>query len=328
MNVSKTDLEKRLNEIPDILRDAVFADENDEVIYSIIEKFHLSNVQERRLARTCLLVFLGFLRIKDLFEELVQDVKLDSKTALAVFQELDQKVFANHRAEIENNYRNFQTGSRITPEEVEPIKTQEQVLLRKENSPETVDLSLKDIPVENNANVANTYTNNAKGGQPIIQSSGPAPIPVGTGTVIINKIPEQPKNTGIPPLSTNHSPLTTPQSGPVIIHKVEEAQSVGQINAVKGYKQMSFGSFMGSFGTPQSKASNVSRAEVEIPSFQQSNSSITNNTPPAPHTNQQQSSTQPTQVPFLVKKYDSVPPSPQPNEQAKVVHYTFDENQK
>ncbi len=328
MNIDRNKILIRRDVIPDILREEIYGIQNDQILDNLQTKFQLSEDVRFLIEGKMQYVFLGFLRIKDLFEELVQDVKLDSKTALAVFQELDQKVFANHRAEIENNYRNFQTGSRITPEEVEPIKTQEQVLLRKENSPETVDLSLKDIPVEHNANVANTYTNNAKGGQPIIQSSGPAPIPVGTGTVIINKISEQPKNTGIPPLSTNHSPLTTPQSGPVIIHKVEEAQSVGQINAVKGYKQMSFGSFMGSFGTPQSKASNVSRAEVEIPSFQQSNSSITNNTPPAPQTNQQQSSTPPTQVPFSVKKYDSVPPSPQPNEQAKVVHYTFDENQK
>ena len=324
MIISKAKLEERLDQVSDILRDDVFSDENDTEIDLIIRNLNLTEEQHIKVSRSCLYVFLGFLRIKDLFEELVQEVKLDSKTALVVFQALDQKIFSNHRAQIEANYKNFQTGANVAQEDIEPLKTQEQVLLRKETSPETVDLSLKDIPIETqnsklktqNNNKQQTNTNTLNLGQ---QFSGAAPVSMGGGIAVADsKIPKQPPETNTkPPLVANHSSPPASDGGPVIIHKVEEAQSVGQLNAVKGYKQMSFGSFMGSFSTPQSKTANISRAEVEIPGATKPQSAA-----PQQQNTQPQSTAQ--QVPFSVKKYEDQNML-KAEEQAKVVHYTFDE---
>ena len=343
MNIAREEILVRRSFIPQILLDEIYSGVNDQVLLQLQTTYQFSDTVLFAIEKKCQYVFLGFLRIKDLFEELVQDVKLDSKTALAVFQVLDEKVFSAHRAEIEDNFRLFQTQATIS--EVVPIKTQEQVVLRKETPADTVTLSFKNAPTTPEAAPKELLSQDTK-----LQPNLPPPISIITNQhnsapnpINSNKTSTQAPlapSISMPPSVATHIPSTAPiqgfqanqsqpmqnqplqtsqtvspnmfavsssapihPDGPLVLHKKEEIASVGQSAVTKGYKPMSFGSFMGSFKTPQNKEVNISRAEVEMP------------TP-------SNTSTAPQQVPFSVKKYDSSSPAPQSGEQVKVVHYT------
>ncbi len=340
MNIAREEILVRRSFIPQVLLDEIYSGVNDQVLLQLQTTYQFSDTVLFAIEKKCQLVFLGFLRIKDLFEELVQDVKLDSKTALAVFQVLDEKVFSAHRAEIEDNYRLFQTQGAVS--EVAPLKTQEQVVLRRETTPDTVTLSFKNIStpetppkdssvqntkaqpavpppisiVVNQQNLA-SHPINSNNISPQIKPASSTPNPTPASINISSASPAQssqstqslPIKNEQPRISQTISPnmFAVPNStpvdsnGPIVLHKKEEVTSIGQAATNKGYKPMSFGSFMGSFKTPQNKEVNISRAEVEMP--------MPNNT-----------STTPQQVPFSVKKYDSTNPQPQ-GESAKVVHY-------
>jgi len=339
ISVSRTQLQERLEQISEPLRDEIFSDANDEVVLGLVAQYSFSEQQHKKLSYLCLLVFLGFLRIKDLFEAIQEQFGIDAKTALAIHEVLKQNVFTREQTEIEANYKRFEFGV-VSGQDISQIKTQEQIILKKDIPQGAVDLSTArniEHTAWNTQNAAKINTNEKEEKiiDPSMRSNGSAPISINdiplTQKPIINKQPLAPT----PEASAQHNTIVSQQAsltaeqssllkqtsqqnkqntpdGPVVLHKKEEISSVGQLNAVKGYKQMSFGSFMGSFKTPQDQQARVSHAEVEIPGV--------------PRAQEAQSQ----QVPFSVKKYDSAPvqPSSQKEEVAKVVHYTFDGNQR
>lgn len=355
--------------ISQTLVDEIYSGVNDQILLQLQEIYKFSDDVLFAIEKKCQYVLLGFLRTKDLFEELVQEVKLDSKTALAVYQTLDEKIFSRLRSDIENTYKLFQVESVVPDTLVSPIQTKEQVVLRKESSPETITLSFKDTPPQasinqmtsiNNISQVRNTTPSPQITQPNSQTvnipafsaiSTPPPVSLGESVqgnlspsqmrvtpvssqnqiiapskVIPASLPSQNTNTsatkagptsilnsGQQTVSPSMFAIPNTQStaeGPMVLHKKEEVSSVGQSTAGRTYRQMSFGSFMGAFKTPQNKETNISRAEIEIPNMTQSN----NNSPSAPSQ----------QVPFSVKKYETSS-FPQQKEQAKVVHYTFED---
>lgn len=328
MNISKTDIHERWESLPEALRDAVFSDENDSIIYELVEKYKFSENQERGIGRICFFVFLGFLRIKDVFEELVQNVKLDSKTALEVYQELEQKVFGPYKDHIEKNYRAFQENFQ---QEVAFPKTQKQVVLKSPIAEEVVNLKTENkiSSVENAPAMAQNT-----------EEPTPAPLDALGKKINVtiqadasdlnekNTIEKNQFATPTPAQEKAETTISKPESqnamsenAPFILHKHEEVAPVARTQAQHGYRQMSFGSFMGAFKAPQTRQQQVSQAQVEIPSIPVS----APNSPSSASAAQKNISTQ--QVPFSIKKYE-VPKQTQTTTQgeaARVVHYTFEE---
>ncbi len=343
MNIAREDVLVRRSLISQTLVDEIYSGTNDQVLLQLQETYQFSDTVLFAIEKKYQYVLLGFLRTKDLFEELVQEVKLDSKTALAVYQALDEKIFSRLRGEIENTYKLFQTNN--TPEQVvSPIQTKEQVVLRKETSPETVALSFKDVPtptplpqenpvprvVQQPTPISLKTSPASSFNQPvgIAPNNTPAPAPVSLESTTQKVVPLSPP---VPPYAPKTNtvpsaqvpvqnvgeqkisqamfavPHTAPSTdGPMVLHKKEEISSVGQSTAGKAYRQMSFGSFMGAFKSPQNKETNISRAEIEMPTVNQSSGGLASSQ----------------QVPFSVKKYDSPSPASQSGEQVKVVHYS------
>jgi DNA polymerase III alpha subunit (gram-positive type) len=333
---SKAQKEERFDELPEALREAIFADESDEVVYSLTEKYQLTDSQQKKIARICLYVFLGFTRIKDVFEELAQEAQLDSKIALAVYQELEQKVFGPYKTQIEENYRAFQEK----PHDVEFPKTQEQIVLKNPIEEGAVNLKYptKEGMNENIVSTQKQSTQTPNGSIPVsLDILGDKGLGVSekqitqteTRNPFVNPTIAQQKNETKPdpqgtrsPSIFNHQPPTSSENAPFILHKREEAIPIAQSQAQKGYKQMSFGSFMGSFKTAQSKEPEISRAQVEIPGIPVSAPQQQEVMSPALQKNTS------AQVPFSVKKYETPPQTEvlTHGEVAKVVHYAFEDN--
>lgn len=349
MNIPREEILLRRNLISQLLLDEVYSGSNDQILLQLQETCAFSDAVMFAIEKKYQYVLLGFLRVKDLFEELTQDVKLDSKTALVVYQTLDEKIFSRLRGEIENTYKMFQTEN-VSEGSVAPLKTQERVVLHRDLPPETVTLNFKDVPTQKEDRSKSEIISPKPTPQTTqdsphlvnLSNTSPAPLsvpvppPASLGTYVQKNTSNPVSQVGVAPalpqnqsvvssVKMNQSQKTEPQTvspsmfaipgtspssdGPVVLHKKEEVSSVGQSTAGKAYRQMSFGSFMGAFKSPQNKEANISRAEIEMPT---ANQAVNTGAPSQ-------------QVPFSVKKYDVTPPTPQQGEQAKVVHYTFED---
>jgi hypothetical protein len=107
---SRQQLLARWDKISDILREAIFSDINEKILDDIALASHLSDDQRADMAYLCLLVFLGFISYRDVMQELQERFNLDPKTALAMYQEIDEKLFEPIRKDIEDNYLKCKVG--------------------------------------------------------------------------------------------------------------------------------------------------------------------------------------------------------------------------
>lgn len=107
---SRQQLLARWDETPDILREAAFSDVNESILDDIAIEFRFSDSQRADTAYLCLLVFLGFVSYRNVMQELQDEFRLDPTTALALYQEIDAKLFEPIRKEIEDNYLKFKVG--------------------------------------------------------------------------------------------------------------------------------------------------------------------------------------------------------------------------
>ena len=107
---SRQQLLARWDETPDMLREAAFSDVNESILDDAATEFRFSDSQRADMAYLCLLVFLGFVSYRNVMQELQDEFRLDPTTALALYQELDAKLFEPIRKDIEDNYLKFKVG--------------------------------------------------------------------------------------------------------------------------------------------------------------------------------------------------------------------------
>lgn len=294
ISISRAQLQERWEQIPESLQDEVFSDAHDETITELVGRYNLTEAQHKKLSYICLTVFLGFLDIKDVFDAIQKSFSFDAKIAMELYEALKSRIFTHAQADITENYKRWTLGV-VSDENIAPLFTSEKVTLKKEYAPGTVNLSLKDIPVPQ-TNIRATAAN------PFSQVSQPAPMPQGMSSSV-RPSPFLKPQQQIPTENQKQQPVEqskpiSHEEGPMILHKKEDINPIAQSTSDKGYKQMSFGSFSGSFKTPFSERQpQISQAQVEIPNAV--------------------SPSDTKQVPFSVKKYEEK----SAQEQAKVVHY-------
>jgi hypothetical protein len=145
IQVSREQLEKRGDEAPPEIQDAVFADANNELLAQIGKANSLSEKQEWELARVCLYAFLGFISTKDVFEELKALLGGNAKAAYDAYVQIDQNLFDPVRAQI-NHMRRVSGIKDQGSEETQTVQTERRVDLRMQAKPG--DVNLREVKVE------------------------------------------------------------------------------------------------------------------------------------------------------------------------------------
>jgi len=250
--VPQENLLERWSGIPVSLREVMVSDLVIETLDAIEKEQHLNESRSRVLRQFVRGVFLGFIHLQDLYKEIANELGIDNRIALDIYQQLEQKIFAPLRREIDANYLQHKLGG-IKESDVEQLQpTQERVVL-KNPSPETLDLKgVASSPVQAPIRILGAE----KDGKDALSSYAP---PAPTSSLNMEEKKELPETK---PASIS---MPSENQGPVVIHQKEEAQSISQAQPMGGYKHMSFGGFFGTKQQPNSFEKQPTRATIETP---------------------------------------------------------------
>ena len=235
---------------PELLRDAISSPTIIDTIDDVGKSHHLDENKQRILEKISRGVFLGLLHLEDLHKELQSSLGIDGKLALEIYHDLDKKILASFRRNIEQNYLTQKSSS--TQKVEEQPKGDSQVILRS-GAPTTLNLR-KEPSMEARLGQAPPLKVSADTLKPpVLQEKEPVvPIPV-SKTAPLKPAPSQPAH-----------------QGPVMLHKRDEAESIVKKRPAAAYRQTSFGGFGGSFRTPFAKKikPSATKVEVEMPTDQ------------------------------------------------------------
>lgn len=207
---SRRQLLTRWDAVPDVLREAVFSNVNELFLDDVATKFHFSDSQRADMAYLCLLVFFGFVSYRSVMRELQEEFQLDSTTALALYQQLDAKLFEPIRKDIEDNFLKFNAG--VTNEaSVQKPEIVSQVNLKTDRPDDVVNLKKGEVGpkiLSVGAGVAGTAS------VPVPPLSRPGQKTATSDTPAITPMMVQ----------TNRGPsLAAPPSSPTLSHRMPSA---------------------------------------------------------------------------------------------------------
>lgn len=296
IKVLEQELDKRWDESPDDIREAVFSPFYNENLEKVCDGFHLIEDKRVVLRKLCFLTFLGVIHLEDFYKEVKESLGVDSRVALDIYHEVDKKIFEPLRKEIDANYLKFKIGV-VNPENIQEQGTiPQRVVLKRQEGSAVINLKPETEKEE--------VVKNPEVG-PIrieIKSEAPTSAP----TPIPKPAPIQPQQ---PKVETPKPTTLTPteasvEMGPVIIHKKEESQAISQTKTANAYKQASFGGYFGSFNKSQftpKPQDTISRAQIETPLTKK------------PEETMGVAGAGERKIPVVVKKYEETP---------KTVHYS------
>lgn len=104
LNISKQQATQRYAIILPILKEALFSGESANELYYISKENQLDDKQMGDLSIIVGDIILGFLSLDDLQREIKNNLKLDDIKARTIEREINQKVFAHLRGDLEKNY--------------------------------------------------------------------------------------------------------------------------------------------------------------------------------------------------------------------------------
>lgn len=300
---TREQIAERWQNLPEILKEGMHSEMTLNEIDAIEQNFHLSEEKADEMARLMRGVFYGFIHFDGLYKEIKDSLNIDPRLALDIYHELDKKVFESFKKEIEDNYIKHKVGIVKESEMSQPKAVPAQVVLKE--GPEVI--NLKPEPAVAQPPVKLKVEGLGKPAEPAPMPIGqigikPEPITVvssATPKPPVQPIAPQPRPPVVPPKPSSPAPQTS--EGPMIIHKMEESQSVVQSQAASSFRQASFGGYRGSFRafSGQSPQAPISSARVEMPSEKK---------PEIPVGMSEQ------KVPVVVKKYEEEP--------VKTIHYS------
>jgi hypothetical protein len=228
---SADQVEARLPTLPQDLRDDLFSIELTELVRRVGSVNGLDRDHTPLLADVIAWVLLGFVHSSNAAEAIQEHVGVNVKTARALADDLNSKLFKKYAAELEKIY---------TPMSATPAKPPSPM------SPDAAPAPLGPVPMPEKADAGGGPTQPPKpqfakppapAGQPYVQK--PAAIPV---------LPVQPPS---PPAPT--SPAAQPKPAPFMMHQ-ESASDIAPLAAGKDFK-LDMPSDM--FRAPQKKAQDV-----------------------------------------------------------------------
>lgn len=105
IEISREQLSRRYESMPQDLREALFSAESDELIWTIGDLHHLSDDKKSELARVVGDVIMGFIHIDDMANQITLDLMIDARLAKTLAQEITTKVLNPVLEEIKENYQ-------------------------------------------------------------------------------------------------------------------------------------------------------------------------------------------------------------------------------
>lgn len=115
INVSQKQALDRWDVISENLKEAMFSEQNADVLWRICETQHLSEEQIQTIATLAGNVILGFIKPEDLTTEIQETLRIDSRIAQTISREIDQRIFSRIREEIREVYNPITTFPGIKP---------------------------------------------------------------------------------------------------------------------------------------------------------------------------------------------------------------------
>lgn len=94
----------RWDTLPENLRDAIFSEQNADILWKFCEAQHLSDDKIYKIATITGNVIMGFIHPEDLVKEITDELQINSQISAAVSAEVDKKIFAPIREELKKVY--------------------------------------------------------------------------------------------------------------------------------------------------------------------------------------------------------------------------------
>ncbi len=104
LEISKKQANKRYENLPEILQDALFSMANIDQVYRICKLNHLSDEKIPIVARLTGRVILGFTHPEDLAREIKEELGINPEIAKTIALEIDRKIFAAIKNDLEKVY--------------------------------------------------------------------------------------------------------------------------------------------------------------------------------------------------------------------------------
>ena len=96
---------KEYEKLPDIIKDALFSEENFTIVSSICEKYNLKDDESKsQLMKYVGKTLMGKLPIKEFFINLELEMNLDTKRAREISDDIDRKIFSHLRIALNKLY--------------------------------------------------------------------------------------------------------------------------------------------------------------------------------------------------------------------------------
>lgn len=105
LTISKEQLYSRYDSSPQVLKEALFSEETDNLLWKIGDAHHLSDEKKSILATLIGDVILGFVHLDDLEKQISMDLGIDARIAQSLIVEINKKILAPIKNEIEQNYQ-------------------------------------------------------------------------------------------------------------------------------------------------------------------------------------------------------------------------------
>lgn len=157
LNIPREKVLERWDKLPQSIREAIFSEENADIIQQIGEanRFTENNIQILSVVAGD--VLRGFIKHGELAREIVKDLKIDYDTASTIAKEINDKIFSPLKSDLEKVYEPLtetQTSELLSPQlNLEPQTTPFPApllfpMLKKINAPEpqTIKPSFKETP--------------------------------------------------------------------------------------------------------------------------------------------------------------------------------------
>ena len=144
IRVSKKKFLERLDVLPTAVREAAFSPDTGGIISAIGKTYHLDEQRIGTLIAATGAVFFGFLHRTDLVKEILEETRVDTKIAQSIADEIEQKVFARIRVDLDRIFEPVSTEevetetppapspvekrSSIQPSKFHPAETREEKL--------------------------------------------------------------------------------------------------------------------------------------------------------------------------------------------------------
>lgn len=116
LQITTEQASQRYSTLPPILQDAIFSNANADTVRFIASEQQLDDKQMYNLSIIAGDVIFGFLDINDTVKELKVSLDIDDSKARVIAEELNQRIFAALKEEIEKNYQPLKSeGFKISP---------------------------------------------------------------------------------------------------------------------------------------------------------------------------------------------------------------------